>query len=47
MYGLEALLVGPRFNLEVEARIVDTHYHIGMEVEDVLLAKTYVVQYGA
>ena len=45
--GLEALLVGPCLDFEVEARIVDAHHHVGSVVEDVLLAEADVAQHGA
>ena len=45
--GLEALLVGPGLDFEVEARVVDAHHHVGSVGEDVLLAEADVAQHGA
>ena len=47
MYGLDALLVYPCFDLEVEARIVDTDDCVGLVLQDVVFAEADVAQYGA
>ena len=46
MYRLEATLVCPRFNLEVEAGIVYTDNHVGLETCNVAFAETDVAQHS-
>ena len=47
MDGTYTALVCPRFYLEVETWIVDTHHHVWTPLGDIALAEAYIAKYGA